>query len=251
MAVPPALHKSPSGVAALVLALLLSPGGSALGQTAGKPEPGLALTFQTLAGQSPLADTAVTPNVALFVEFGASPTPFLPAGKFSAVWEGTITADLRGSFFFQAELNGNLRLEINGAVALETSSLGGASPLSNAVQLKKGPNALRAAYRSPDRGDAFVRLFWTEKGTATSPIPRSILNHTPTPMMATAAQLRLGRELFLEHRCAKCHLPASASPLAPELGMDAPSFDGIGARRNAYQAVLRRVAVSVTGVAAG
>ena len=232
MAVPPALHKSPSGVAALVLALLLSPGGSALGQTAGKPEPGLALTFQTLAGQSPLADTAVTPNVALFVEFGASPTPFLPAGKFSAVWEGTITADLRGSFFFQAELNGNLRLEINGAVALETSSAGGASPLSNAVQLKKGPNALRAAYRSPDRGDAFVRLFWTEKGTATSPIPSSILNHTPTPMMATAAQLRLGRELFLEHRCAKCHLPASASPLAPELGMDAPSFDGIGARRN-------------------
>ena len=199
---------------------------------AGRAEPGLAVTFQMLAGPSPSADTAVTPNVVLFVESGGSPTPFLPAGKFGAVWEGTITADLRGSFFFQAELNGSLKLEINGAVALEWDGAGGASPLSKAVPLKKGPNALKAVYRSPEGGDAFVRLFWTEKGTVTIPIPSSILNHTATPAAQTAAQLRLGRELFLEHRCAKCHFPAATSAPPPELGMDAPSFDGIGARRN-------------------
>lgn len=197
-----------------------------------KAEPGLAVTFQMLTGPSPSADTVVTPNVLLFVESGGSPTPFLSAGKFGAVWEGTITADLRGSFFFQAELNGSLKLEINGVVALELDGAGGASPLSKAVPLKKGPNALKAAYRSPEGGDAFVRLFWTEKGTVTSPIPNSILNHAATPAAQSGAQLRLGRELFLEHRCAKCHLPAAASTLPPELGMDAPSFDGIGARRN-------------------
>ena len=174
----------------------------------------------------------VAPNVLLFIESGGSPTPFLPAGKFGAVWEGTITADLRGTFFFQAELNGSLKLEINGVVALELDGAGGASPLSNAVPLKKGPNALRAAYRSPERGDAFVRLFWTEKGTVTSPIPNSILNHAATPAAQTAAQLGLGRELFLEHRCAQCHRPSATSTLLPELAMDAPSFDGMGARRN-------------------
>ena len=232
MAVPHRCRRIPPWSAPLLLACLLSFGGSVPAQMAGKAEPGLALTFHTLTGASPSADTVVAPNVVLFVEFGGSPTPFLPEGNFGAVWEGTITADLRGTFFFQAELNGSLKLEINGVVALELDGAGGSSPLSKAVPLKKGPNALKAAYRSPVVGDAFVRLFWTEKGTVTSPIPNSILNHAATPAAQTAAQLRLGRELFLEHRCAQCHRPAATSALLPELEMDAPSFDGIGARRN-------------------
>jgi mono/diheme cytochrome c family protein len=42
-------------------------------------------------------------------------------------------------------------------------------------------------------------------------------------------KLRLGRELFFEARCAKCHTTDAG---APELTMDAPSFEGIGVRRH-------------------
>jgi cytochrome c1 len=44
--------------------------------------------------------------------------------------------------------------------------------------------------------------------------------------------LHLGRELFLEFRCAKCHAGPSAANGVPELATDAPSFEGIGSRRN-------------------
>jgi len=196
-----------------------------------KPEPGLRATFRSLRDDKP-ADTATTPGIALFVESGKPPTPFLPPGKFTATWEGFVNADLRSDFFFQAELNGRLKLEINGAVVLEASATGGASPLSKAIQLKKGANALKATFISPEAGDAFVRVGWTEKGTFTSPIPTSVLSYGSTPELEKATQLRLGRELFLEHRCVKCHDEKLTEGSVPELKIDAPSFEGIGARRN-------------------
>ena len=77
-----------------------------------------------------------------------------------------------------------------------------------------------------------MRLAWTEKGTNASPIPLPLLSHETTPALAQAAQLRLGRELFLEHRCAKCHADKLTDASVPELKMDAPAFAGIGTRRN-------------------
>ena len=41
----------------------------------------------------------------------------------------------------------------------------------------------------------------------------------------------LGRELFLEYRCINCHKSPQQQAIA-EVGLDAPSFEGIGARRN-------------------
>ena len=196
-----------------------------------KPEPGLQVTFVSLRDAT-LADATAAPGIALYVEAGKSPTPFLPPGQFMATWEGFVNADLRSDFFFQAELNGSLKLEVNGGVALETTGSGGASPLSNAIQLKKGANALRAVFTSPDRGDAFVRLGWTEKGIFVSPVPVAVLTHNRTPALDQGTQLRLGRELFLEHRCIKCHTERLSEAGLPELKMDAPSFEGIGARRN-------------------
>ena len=214
-----------------VLGLLLWAGVERMA-AADKPEPGLAVTFSALGEPASGSDADVFPTLALFVAAGTSPTPFVPGGKFRAVWEGTIAADLRGTFFFQAELNGHLRLEINGGLVLERDGGGGASPLSRAVRLNKGANALRATYTSPERGDAFLRVLWTEAGPATAPLPSSILSHSPTPALERAAQLHWGRELFLEHRCAKCHLDQPGTAAVPELAMDAPSLIGIGARRN-------------------
>ena len=197
-----------------------------------KPQPGLAVEFTALDEKSRPTDLTVAPNVCLFVAAGQAPTPFLPAGRFSASWAGTLQADLRGEFAFQAELNGQFKLEINGAAVLEMTGRGSVSPLSKPVQLNKGANVLKATFTSPAQGDAFVRLAWTEKGPDTSPIPLSVLTHAASPALHAATRLRLGRELFLEHRCAHCHTGKWGAAALPELKMDAPSFAGLGARRN-------------------
>jgi cbb3-type cytochrome oxidase cytochrome c subunit len=137
---------------------------------------------------------------------------------------------LRGNYIFKAEeLAGTLKLEINGAVALDASAPGS---LSKPVQLNKGANAVKATFTAPAKGDAILRIGWTEKGTNVNPIPAAAIAHASTPELSNAEELYLGRELFLEHRCTKCHTEKFASTV-PELNMDAPSFDGIGARRGA------------------
>jgi mono/diheme cytochrome c family protein len=183
-----------------------------------------------VAGQR---DIASAPGVALYVEAGQSPTPFLPGGRFTAEWNGAIHAELRSDFSFRAELNGTLKVEINGTTALEANSTGGPSALTKPVRLNKGANSFRATFTAPDKDDAFVRLWWTEKPPFTSPIPPAAFSHVITPELQRSAQLRFGRELFLDHRCIQCHLDAKlAQTGVPELKMDAPSLEGIGARRH-------------------
>ena len=187
---------------------------------------GFAVTFISADGR--LSDVMVLPNLWLFVENGKSATPFLPAGRFTAVFEGNINGDLRSDYFFRAEeLAGALKLELNDAVVLDTTISGA---LSKKVRINKGANAVRATFIPPDRGDAFVRVGWTEKGTNVNPIPNSWITHARPPELQKAEQLYFGRELFLEHRCFQCH--TAKDSIARELIMDAPTLDGIGARRN-------------------
>src|SRR5262249_41209457 len=122
---------------------------------------GLMVTF--VSANTAAKNVTVASNVCLFVREGRAPTPFLSGGKFTATWEGDVSAELRSDFAFQAELNGDLKLEINGKEVYTAS--GTAAPLGKPVQLNKGANAFRAAYTSPSKGDAFLRLWWTEKGT--------------------------------------------------------------------------------------
>src|SRR5262245_20602747 len=105
--------------------------------------PGLAVTFTSAAGKS--HSTSVS-NLALYVARGEPPSPFVPPGPFTGVWEGNINADLRGEFYFQADLNGSFRLEINNALALEASLTNEVSPLTKAISLNKGANKLKATY---------------------------------------------------------------------------------------------------------
>lgn len=218
--------RCPACVAVLGLAVLASV--SPL-TTAAAAEPGLAVTFSTQDGR--VTDTTTAPNICLYVQTGHPPTPFVPPGPFTAVWRGFISAELRGTFLFQAQLSGRFQLEINGLVALDSTGTGGASPLSRPVKLHKGTNTFQATFTSPAQDDAFVRLGWTEQGTNTSPIPNHVFTHAPTPELARAAERYLGRELFFERRCVKCHVGSFSGNGAPELKMDAPSLEGIGARR--------------------
>ena len=189
---------------------------------------GLILTLKSVNSPAS-ADLATAPNISLFVEAGQPCSPFVAGGKFTATWEGSVSAELRSDFSFQAELNGQLQLEINGKTVYEAANAGAAAPLSKPIQLNKGTNALRAVYTSPNKGDAFVRLWWTEKPPYTTPIPFAVLTHSTTAELKSSLQRHLGRELFLEHRCINCH--KGANQAIPELSLDAPSFEGIGGRR--------------------
>ncbi|MEO8429771.1 MAG: hypothetical protein ABI651_22000, partial [Verrucomicrobiota bacterium] len=198
-----------------------------------KLEPGLLVTYASLDDNARATDLTVTPNVCLYVEAGKAPTPFLPGGKFTAVWTGFVAVDIRSDYAFEAELNGELKLEINGATVLEVKGTGDAAPSSKPLRLHKGTNTLTATFRSPAQGDAFLRLFWFNRETVRQPIPLAALTRsTANAALEQARRVRLGRQLFVEFRCAKCHSVPPPEFGMPELAMDAPSFDEIGSRRN-------------------
>src|SRR3954469_10645413 len=68
-------------------------------------ETGLILTFKSASSPNSV-DLTIGPNISLFVEAGQPASPFIAAGKFTATWEGSVSAELRSDFSFQAELNG-------------------------------------------------------------------------------------------------------------------------------------------------
>ncbi len=215
----------------LALALLAAWPVALLAQAPAKPAAGLSITFKV----GTASDTATVPNVWLYVQAGQPATPFVPTGPFTAEWQGIVNADLRGDYAFEAELNGAVKVEVNGVVVLEGATKNGVTPRSKAVRLSKGANALKVTFTNPPQGDAYLRLHWTDKPDKplpAEPIPSAQLGHMPSLETARGTQLRLGRELFLEHRCAACHTSPSSGQVAPELAMDAPTFEGIGGRRH-------------------
>src|SRR5439155_20630003 len=102
---------------------------------ADKPEPGLAVRLTALGDDH--VHATVLANVWLYVSAGKPPTPFLSAGKFLAEWTGLISSEIRDNYTFQAELTGNLKLEINGAVVWEASAKGTNAGPSKPVRLNK------------------------------------------------------------------------------------------------------------------
>ena len=187
---------------------------------------GAGVLFSVTSGG--MTDVSLTPNVWLHVPAGQSPTPFVPSGPFTARWEGSINADLRADFSFAAAFSGDLKLTVNGNLALEAKGEGNQPVLGRAIRLNKGLNPFLVEYVPPASGDAFVRLYWTNSETPLNPIPLAALTSATNAALAASERLRSGRDLVYESRCVRCHAVPGA---APELSMDAPSFNGIGARR--------------------
>jgi mono/diheme cytochrome c family protein len=186
---------------------------------------GLAVTFSSGA----TFDTSVAENVWLYVPAGQPATPFVAPGNFTAKWQGRVAAELRADFTFHAEFNGDLKLTVNDIVALEGKGEGDKPVTGKTVRLNKGANNLVAEFKSPASGDAFIRLYWSNKETPYNPIPLAVLTHTESDELKKSLLVHRGRDLFAENRCVKCH---AASGGMPELAMDAPAFAGIGGRRN-------------------
>jgi len=212
----------------LALALFTLGQGNLTAQDAPKTAPGLMVTY-TVDGVS---DTTTAQNAWLYTEAGKPVSPFLNPGKFTATWDGFISVDLRDNYTFKAELNGTVKIEVNTNVVLEATAANGVTEPSKKARLNKGLNPIKVIYTAPDSGDAYLRLQWSSPDFAFEPIQVGVLSHTPgDAALVKGTQLRLGRELFLESRCVKCHVGPNPAML-PDLALDAPDFKGIGSRRN-------------------
>jgi mono/diheme cytochrome c family protein len=185
------------------------------------------LTETIVAGGA--TDAVLAENIWLYVPAGQPATPFVPVGAFTAKWEGAVSLDLRAEVSFYAEYTGELRLVVNDSPLIEGAGKGDEAVVSPKAKLTKGANKLLVEYKCPASGDAFVRLYWSSKDMPLNPIPNASLTSKPAPAVSQGTLARLGRDLFFEHRCAKCHTAGSG---AAELEMDAPAFAGIGSRRN-------------------
>ncbi|KAF0179779.1 MAG: Uncharacterized protein FD161_1121 [Limisphaerales bacterium] len=192
-----------------------------------KTEPGMAVTYTT----GTASDTVGAPNAWLYVPAGQPPTPFLPAGKFTASFTGFIAVDLRGDYLFKVEASGAVKVELGTNTIIEFTGDGKkASDPTKPIRLSKGNNALKVTFTSPASGDAMLKLLWSEKGSLWEPVNSGMVGRAVgNESLAQQNKLRFGRETFFEARCAKCHTTETG---APELAMDAPGFEGIGSRRH-------------------
>lgn len=193
-------------------------------------KPGLTLTFTTPDGKS---DTRGARLVALFVPAGQPPTPFLPAGAFTAKWEGEIQSPLRAEHTFTAETNGAFTLSINGTNVLDPATV----KTGKKIQLNKGANKFVAEFKRPEQGDAFVRLHWSSREFTSEPVPPTVFTHDVNAKELRAGErLREGRLHFAQLRCTICHEGGTLVPPRgegmPELAQDAPTLGEYGARFN-------------------
>ena len=217
------------------------------------------LTLALKAGDK--TDTRGARLVALSVAAGEPVSPFLPAGPFTARWEADITSDLRSEYTFAAEVDGGLKVTLNGAIILEGNSRktvdgvavntfpGGAIEgtlaidgvirlTGNPVQLNKGANKLVVEYQSPERSDALLRLLWSSREFPWEPVPPTVFRHDWNARdLRSGERIREGRLLFAQYRCSACHEAAALLPPRgkgmPELAQDAPVFDELGAKYRA------------------
>ena len=192
------------------------------------PTSGVVATYR--AGT--VSDATVSPGLALYVAAGSSPTPFLPAGGFSAELDAELSVDLRDDYQFRADLSGSARITVGDTVILTATGPGAPASTAKPVRLNRGTNRVKVTYTSPAQGDAYLRVYWSSPVVDWEPVPARALSRPggPNPALDRGLQARAGRTLVQEYRCTRCH--GLAGDGGTPLQLDAPDFDGIGLRRN-------------------
>lgn len=188
--------------------------------------PGLLARYRSLDHEEATA-VDVRSHIQLHVEPGDSPTPFLPAGRFEAEFTGQLSVDIRSRYSFRLTSGGRATLSIDGEVVAESEN---GEVIVDRVRLNKGPNPIRLNVTSPESGPTFVRLALQARRDPLLPVMPHMLSHESTEESARGAERVEGRALFLENRCAKCHVTDGGDI---ELERDAPAFAGIGDRLTA------------------
>jgi mono/diheme cytochrome c family protein len=182
----------------------------------------------------------VAPMVKLHVPAGTPASPFLPRGGFTATWQGTLWPEMRATHLLMAEVDGDLRVSLDDQVVLVSDGKTPAQTVrSRPLLLERKPNKIEVTLRGGTGPATGVRLHWARLPDAggqaatsprSEPIPASAFRHTAGPELASSLAMGAGRELFLAHRCASCHLPEAQRRGNPELAAMGPDFAAIGSR---------------------
>lgn len=187
-------------------------------------QPGFRLTL----ANGDATDVTSARLVALYVPAGTRPSPFVPAGTFTATWQGDLTFELPEELTFSAEGRGKLVVKLKEQVLLDLSGDDFAKSPGKKVEVPGEPTPLTVSYQAPANGDAFVRLSWKGETFVREPVAFTFARHDRTKEQKASAQVRQGRELTAHLHCVKCHAVEKAA--LPELAEDAPSLATIGGR---------------------
>lgn len=188
------------------------------------------LTATFLSGGK--TDTRTDRLPALYIPAGQPPTPFLEAGPFEVTWTGVLDLNDRLRLHFSFGGSGTASLSIDGELVHEESgSLG--ETRSERLRLNPGEHEIVIRYRAPEQGPAHFRLFWEERSFPRQSVPPTAFKPTADASPAEP-DARIGRKLFAEAHCAKCHQPQSGFGPAPmpELLEIAPILGNSGNRLN-------------------
>lgn len=163
---------------------------------------------------------------ALHVPAGQPVSPFLAPGSFKARWEGSLVSEVRQEVRFRVVGGASAKLTISGKPVPNLAEGGDAT-------LDKGENTLVLEAAGDGKADLTLRLEWAGRGFGWEPVPPEAFRHDPAKVVA-GMQLREGRRLFAELRCATCHVgPDKVPPPGqgmPELAKDAPVLANYGER---------------------
>lgn len=208
------------------------PGGEELKQHL---EPGLVWRFSQPDQSGGAADVRTWRGTSLAVPVGESVTPFLRPGPFRGVAEGYLQASLPGSCTFSATGRGSVRLRINHAEVLAYEGEDFSEAWRRTVSLKGGLNDIEIEYETPNDGGAALRILWANEEFAPEPIqPRALKHDARDAALLAHQRLRVGRQLFAELRCIRCHQQPSIAKnrlsAMPELTLDAPDLTNVGDR---------------------
>lgn len=199
--------------------------------TAQDTAPELIATYSASSGRS----TTLLRCAALHVPAEHSPAPGLATGPFTVLIEGFLNLELRTKLTFSASGNGKVRVHLRDQLVFEGEGNDLSSVHSEPFRIRKGLNALRVEYTSPQQGDATLRLYWQGDDFVREPLPTEALFHSADARSNVVHQTELGRRLFSTQRCTSCHLadhPLHTGHASFSLGAAAPSFARIGERLN-------------------
>jgi len=226
----------PTSLAAAWLCAALLPALRAQNQSASPRATGLKVTYAPLDPDQRRkeGEHSVRARVlSLCVERGEAPTPLIAPGMFEATFRGLLPLPVRDRYRFRVEGKGAFELHVNGEKVLAgTLRPGKPEETAQPVRLQKGDNEIVARIESSAIGEAQLRVSWSGAEFAFEPIaPDAWQWPADDADVVAGQQLQRGHELFVERRCARCHLPDEPVTSAyDELDHKGPDLRAVGAR---------------------
>jgi mono/diheme cytochrome c family protein len=198
-------------------------------------KPGLVTRFGENEKGSPGTTVhRLEPTVALSLNPGETPHPRLAQGGYT-VWTGYINVVRPGKYTFSATLQGGkLTVQVGGKNAFTSSA--DKEPVTKSgdqVTLDGGVQPFSATFQRTGVA-ARAELFWQGPGFVKEPLPHQFLGHLPKDRpeaFGKDLELELGRFMFEELSCIRCHKPDADDKMAKGLAERAgPNLTELGKR---------------------